>query len=63
MSRHEPFNFRSSEELLAKASDLGVEIPFQQDLSPLFEEISLRSKKIVNRLTVQPMEGSGRITQ
>jgi len=57
MSRHEPFNFRSSEELLAKASDLGVEIPFQQDLSPLFEEISLRSKKIVNRLAVQPMEG------
>ena len=57
MSRHEPFDFRSSEELLAKASDLGIEIPFQADLSPLFEEISLGSKKIGNRLSVQPMEG------
>ena len=57
MSRHEPFSFRSSEELLEKASGLGIELPFQQDLSPLFEEIFLGSKKIANRLSVQPMEG------
>jgi 2,4-dienoyl-CoA reductase (NADPH2) len=57
MSRHEPFDFRSSEELLAKASELKIELPFQQDLSPLFEEISLGSKTIVNRLAVHPMEG------
>lgn len=57
MSRHEPFDFRSPEELQAKASDLGIELPFQRDLSPLFEGISLGLKKIVNRLAVQPMEG------
>ena len=57
MSQHETFAFRSSEGLLQKASDLGFELPFQEDLSPLFEGISLGSKKIVNRLAVQPMEG------
>ena len=57
MSRHEPFDFRSGEELLAKASDMGVELPFQTDLSPLFAGIDLGTKKIPNRLAVQPMEG------
>ena len=57
MSRHEPFNFRSSAGLLEKASGLGIELPFQQDLSPLFEDITLGSKKIANRLSVQPLEG------
>jgi len=51
------FAFRSSEKLLKKASDLGIELPFQTDLSPLFEEIFLGPKKIANRLAVQPMEG------
>lgn len=57
MSHHEMFAFRSSEKLLKKATDLGIELPFQQDLSPLFDEILLGSRRIANRLTVQPMEG------
>jgi 2,4-dienoyl-CoA reductase (NADPH2) len=57
MARHEPFAFRKSGELLAKATDLGIELPFQEDLSPLFEGISLGSKKLPNRFAVQPMEG------
>jgi 2,4-dienoyl-CoA reductase (NADPH2) len=57
MSRHEPFDYRSPEELLAKVSDLEIELPFQTDLSPLFEEITLGVKKLTNRLAVQPMEG------
>jgi len=57
MSQHEAFAFQSSEALLQKASDLGIELPFQTDLSPLFEGITLGSKKITNRLAVQPMEG------
>lgn len=57
MSRHSKFAFRSSEEILDKASELGIELPFQEDLSHLFEEISLGSKKISNRLAVHPMEG------
>jgi 2,4-dienoyl-CoA reductase-like NADH-dependent reductase (Old Yellow Enzyme family) len=57
MSQHEKFAFKSSEELLQKASDLGIELPFQTDLSPLFENITLGVKKLANRLAVQPMEG------
>jgi 2,4-dienoyl-CoA reductase-like NADH-dependent reductase (Old Yellow Enzyme family) len=57
MSRHEPFDFRSPEELLAKASGLEIELPFQQDLSPLLEDVTLGTKKLSNRLAVQPMEG------
>jgi len=57
MSQHETFAFQSSEELLKRAYDLAVELPFQTDLSPLFEDITLGSKKIGNRLSIQPMEG------
>ena len=57
MSPHEPFDFRSSDELLTKASDLGIKLPFQADLSPLFKDIALGTKKMANRLAVQPMEG------
>ena len=57
MSQHETFAFQSSEELLKRAYDLKVELPFQTDLNPLFEDITLGSKKIGNRLSVQPMEG------
>jgi 2,4-dienoyl-CoA reductase-like NADH-dependent reductase (Old Yellow Enzyme family) len=57
MSEHEPFAFRSSEELLQKAADLKIEIPFQVNLAPLFHEIDVGSKKLTNRFAVQPMEG------
>ncbi len=57
MSQHEPFVFKESEKLLEKASDLGVDLPFQQDLGPLFEDIRIGSKRIPNRIAVQPMEG------
>ena len=57
MSQHETFAFQSSEELLKRAYDLEVELPFQTDLNPLFEDITLGSKKIGNRLSIQPVEG------
>ncbi len=57
MSKHELFVFRTSEQLLEKTYELGIELPFQDDLSPLFEGISLGTKRIANRLTVHPMEG------
>jgi len=57
MSQHEPFVFRTIEKLLEKASELGIDLPFQRDLVPLFEGYRIGSKRISNRLTVQPMEG------
>ena len=57
MSPHENFSFQSTDELLGKAKELGVELPYQESLSDLFESISLGTKKISNRLAIQPMEG------
>jgi len=57
MSRHEPFTFQSAPELLQKADELGVELPFQDSVSPLFESLVIGSKTLANRLAVQPMEG------
>ncbi len=57
MSSNEPFSFPSAGELLGKARELGVELPFQESIEDLFEPISVGDKKIPNRLSVQPMEG------
>jgi 2,4-dienoyl-CoA reductase (NADPH2) len=57
MSQHETFSFRTSDELLQKASELGLDLPFQADLNPLFEDITLGVKRLTNRLAVHPMEG------
>ena len=57
MSKHEPFQFKTSEELLKKAKELGIELPFQESIDPLFETVIIGSKTIPNRLAVQPMEG------
>ena len=57
MSPHESFSFRSADELLARTSELDIELPYQDSLNDLFEPISVGTKKIPNRLAVQPMEG------
>lgn len=57
MSQHEPFVFRTREQLLERARDLGIELPFQDDLSPLFEGLFLGSRRLANRVAVHPMEG------
>ncbi len=57
MSSHESFAFRSADELLAKAGELGIDLPYQESLSDLFEPISVGTTKVSNRFAVQPMEG------
>jgi 2,4-dienoyl-CoA reductase-like NADH-dependent reductase (Old Yellow Enzyme family) len=57
MSKHRLFVFRTSGQLFEKAHELGIELPFQDDLGPLFEGVFLGSRRIVNRLAVHPMEG------
>jgi len=57
MSHHEPFAFQSADELLEKAGELGVELPYEGSLSNLFEPISIGTAKVPNRFVVQPMEG------
>jgi 2,4-dienoyl-CoA reductase-like NADH-dependent reductase (Old Yellow Enzyme family) len=55
--RHEPFSFKSGAELLKKADELGIGLPFQDSVAPLFEGVPIGWKKVPNRMAVQPMEG------
>jgi 2,4-dienoyl-CoA reductase (NADPH2) len=57
MTNHEPFAFKSSEELLNKAEELGVQLPFQESIEPLLKSFTIGSKKIPNRMAVHPLEG------
>lgn len=57
MTNHEPFAFKSSEELLKKAEELGVQLPFQDSIETLLKPFTIGSKQIPNRMVVQPMEG------
>jgi len=57
MSYHESFQFESSTELVKKAEALGIELPFQDNISNLFDEVVIGRGKAANRMAVQPMEG------
>jgi 2,4-dienoyl-CoA reductase (NADPH2) len=54
---HERFSYKSCEELILKAKELGYELPFSDDLSPLLKPLMLEGFSIANRFVVQPMEG------
>ncbi|MBN2011285.1 hypothetical protein JW960_18215 [candidate division KSB1 bacterium] len=57
MPKHQRFKYKTHDELLNKANELGLELPFQESIDPLFEEVAIGTKKVVNRFVVQPMEG------
>ncbi len=57
MAKHQVFSYRSSKELLEEASRLGVHLPFQESIAPLFEPLAIGGKKLPNRFAIQPMEG------
>jgi len=57
MSRHERFSLRSAEDLARKAGALGLDLPYQSSIDPLFRPHRLADKLLPNRLTVHPMEG------
>lgn len=53
---HEKFRFRNSDELLQKACQLSLKLPFSDDISPLFYPVNIGERIISNRFVVQPME-------
>ncbi|MGD0781360.1 MAG: hypothetical protein ABSA30_00720 [Candidatus Aminicenantales bacterium] len=57
-SRHERFAFGDASALSAKAKAMGIEIPFGEDLAPLFRPVPIAGRFLANRLAVQPMEGA-----
>lgn len=54
---HERFSYKKKEELLNKAAELGFDLPFSDDISPLFTSLKIKEITVQNRLVVQPMEG------
>jgi 2,4-dienoyl-CoA reductase (NADPH2) len=54
---HERFRFKNKDEIVKKALELGYELPFSEDISPLLTGVSVEGFPIPNRLVVQPMEG------
>jgi len=54
---HERFRYKTKEELLKKAKDLDLNLPFSDDISPWLDTASFDGFSIPNRLVVQPMEG------
>lgn len=57
MPVHERFSFESADELLKKAEEISIELPFQETIDPLLEPILIAGKEVPNRLAVHPMEG------
>ena len=54
---HERFRYKTKEDLISKASSLGYELPFSDDVSPLLSSLLIESFTVSNRMVVQPMEG------
>jgi 2,4-dienoyl-CoA reductase-like NADH-dependent reductase (Old Yellow Enzyme family) len=58
MALHQPFRYATRDDLLDSARRMGLELPFQDDLSPLFEPLRIGDTTLSNRLAVHPMEGA-----
>src|SRR3954454_2370439 len=50
------FRYKSSQSLLDDARRMGLAIELDEDLSPLRSSIQVASRRVGNRLTIQPME-------
>jgi len=57
LSSFQRFSFHTGAELQDKAGQLGIDIPFTEDISVLFEKKSVTSRTLPNRFAVHPMEG------
>lgn len=57
MAAHEKFNFKTLDEVKAKAKELGTDLSFSEDLSVLFQPKKVGNCVAPNSLAVLPMEG------
>ena len=57
MAAHEKFHFRSLDQIQTKITQLGTDIRFDQDLSPLARPVPIGDLVAPNSLGIHPMEG------
>ena len=55
---HERFRFTSRAPLEKKITELGLDIPFSDDVSALFSPLYMPGRTLLNRFVVLPMEGA-----
>ena len=54
---HERFKYRTKDDLIHKARELGLDLPWSDDITSLFQSFQLPGFLVANRFVVQPMEG------
>jgi 2,4-dienoyl-CoA reductase (NADPH2) len=54
---HERFHFKTLDELRHAVDELGLELEFDDDLSPLARQVQVGPRQTPNALVIQPMEG------
>jgi 2,4-dienoyl-CoA reductase-like NADH-dependent reductase (Old Yellow Enzyme family) len=55
MSRY--FKYKTADDLARDAASRGLDLPLQDDWSPLLQPLAIGSRTVGNRLVIQPMEG------
>lgn len=56
--KHEKFHYHSLDEVRQTADALGAFLPMSEDLTPLFQPLTLGGLTAANRIAFQPMEGT-----
>jgi 2,4-dienoyl-CoA reductase (NADPH2) len=54
---YERFKYKTREDLIRKARELGFSLPYSDDITPLLRPYNLAGFSLANRMIVQPMEG------
>jgi 2,4-dienoyl-CoA reductase (NADPH2) len=54
---HERFRFRTLDALAARITELGLDLPVSDDLSPLARRVRIGDRETPNALAIPPMEG------
>lgn len=57
------YKYKTAEDLIQDAKDLGHSLSLSDDFSPLFEPVSVGQKTAGNRMAIQPMEGCDGTTE
>lgn len=55
---HETFHYPTLDSLRAAAAEVRADLPLSEDVSPLFQPLTLGTKAAPNRIAFQPMEGT-----
>jgi 2,4-dienoyl-CoA reductase (NADPH2) len=57
MAKHEKFRYKTAAELILKARELGVDLPWSDSIDQLLQPAVIQGIRVPNRLAVHPMEG------